>query len=171
MIGKFIFLSFMSSGSAIGILVAILGVMNLMDAKRSERWATVEGEITYSEVYVERDENGKEIYYADVEYIYDYRGDEFTGTKVTFDDSGEGMERDIKNLIDQFPVGETVTVYYDRENPRHAILIPGIQPSSYFALIFGLAFFVFGLPFATLGWWSVLREPKPKAGTSESPAS
>ena len=57
----------------------------------------------------------------------------------------------------EFPVGSTVNVYYNPDDPREACLDPGVPGTIYEKLNIGLQLFLAGLAGVFIGWWVKLR--------------
>ena len=96
----------------------------------SESWPSVEGEILESKLERSKSD-GATKYRANVNYIYEIAEKEFTGKKIGF--SALATKSYTQKLIERYPVGENVEVYYNPENHSDSVLLPGLN----FVLILG----------------------------------
>lgn len=111
----------------------------LQNARISENWPGTTGEITYSDVRTSRDEDGT-TYHADVEFAYVVDDRRYESDTVSFGQYGSSNRRHAAEIVDRYPVGTQVSVYYDPAVPDTAVLEPGVTWSSYFVLGLGLIF-------------------------------
>lgn len=135
--GCWLFL-FLSIFLIVGIGLIIWGAQILKNASVSSDWPGVQGEIIGSSVREEQDEDGT-TYYADVSYVYVAADRRYTADTVNFGQYG-GSRNHAAGIVRQYPVGKTVMVYYDPEEPETAVLEPGVTWSSYLVLAIGFLF-------------------------------
>ena len=83
-------------------------------------------------------------YLAKVRYSYSVDGTPYTGGKVSFSQYG-GRQEHSRQIVQQYPVGKAVDVYYDPEKPETAVLEPGVTNSSYLILGIGLLSTICGI--------------------------
>lgn len=136
---------------AVGIGLSIWGWSVLQSARVSESWPTTSGEILSSNVREDTDEDGTS-YFGDVTYSYAVDDFRYTSDNVSFGQYG-GSRDHAEEIVARYPVGSGVTVYYDPEDVKTAVLEPGITWSSYLLIGMGLLFTcipVIILPFALL---------------------
>jgi hypothetical protein len=131
----------------IGYFVAFVFGKPIVDkARASERWPTVEGRITTSEVQQHRGKKGKVTFSANVGYDYQVDGQKLLGDTVwfggNFSSSSSGLAR---QTVDRYPVGKQVRVSYDPAHPEVSVLEPGAFWSSYLVYGIGLLFLGIGL--------------------------
>lgn len=112
-----------------GIIGAVMLVKYFKDKKKSEEsqaWSATSGRIT--EAYVResqsRDEDGftTTTYYPEVRYLYQVMGTEYSGKRVAFGGDVGGNRNKATERIAQYPVGKTVSVYYDPNDYEEAVL-------------------------------------------------
>lgn len=74
-------------------------------------------------------------------YGYVVNGTSYLSSRVQFMNvvSGSSTFRDslAKNISEEYPVGKTVTVYYDPDNPEDAVLEPGVGFAIIVCLVIG----------------------------------
>jgi hypothetical protein len=133
----------------IGLLVALIGVgffiwggVIYAKAGASDAWPSTEGVVIASEVersvnVQSRDRRHK--YTAKVEYRYavaerDYtsRRIDFSSVTVSHKNSGRAMQ-----VVNRYPTGKRVQVYYDPGNPDFAVLERGVKTSTYLGFVIG----------------------------------
>lgn len=92
-------------------------------------WTQVNGTIIASEVDSYRESDGNTTYCLRIEYAYDYENETYTGDMIShsihssyYDAARCGSNRP---NVDDYPAGETVTVYVNPNDPNQAILLPG----------------------------------------------
>ncbi len=89
-------------------------------AKQSQDWPTTTGTIKVSRIETRYDSDSGSVDYPVVEYSYSVMGKEFTGEKVTpgLQWGGTGARK----VVERYPAGSQVKVYYNQENPSEALL-------------------------------------------------
>ena len=121
------------------------GLPPLKYSNESKTWPSVQGTVTKSEVgsYLK---NGKNYSRANIEYNYKVDDKTFTSYKITVGDPPHVNNiSKAKQMQQKYPVGTTVSVYYDPEAPDSSALKPGIRGNDIMlAGITGL-FFVVGI--------------------------
>lgn len=147
--GSFLFLGIFF---AVGAGLSWWGWGILQDARVSETWPSSPGQITHSEIDEDRDEDGTS-YHADIAFEYAVNDQRYAGDTVNFGQYG-GSYGHAEEIVNKYPVGESVQVYYDPNEPTTAVLEPGVSGGSYLVLGIGLCFagvpFIFG-PFMLIG--------------------
>ncbi|MCD4779321.1 MAG: DUF3592 domain-containing protein [Candidatus Omnitrophica bacterium] len=136
-----------------GGIVTKIGFGIYQNAKKSMEWPTVNGAVTSSEI--ERNHSSgsgssSTTYGADIAYDYQIKGETYSANKVSF---GEYSSSDIghaRKIVNKYPVGKVVNVYYNPDDLYIAVLEPGIFWSSYIVFVLGLIFFSVGF-FGAIG--------------------
>lgn len=155
----------------IGILVLFFGVKELIKAMVSKKWPTTIGKIVSSEVYrdtilkdVKKAKNdgklpdsiekfvstqantsrGKPTYEVDVFYNYSVNNIEYSSNKVSFGGEAYNNPRFAQRIVNRYPQGKDITVYYNRDNPEESVLEPGTTSACYFIIVFGFIFAAVG---------------------------
>lgn len=114
--------------------------------KASESWPSVPGRISSSQVI----RSGK-MYEARVIYDYEVNGQKLRGNQIGFMDGSTSNVRSIESVVQEFPEGKEVQVFYNPSVPVEAYLQPGggIRPflmmgGGGLGLLFFLNMLVFG---------------------------
>jgi hypothetical protein len=87
-------------------------------------WASVEGEITGSEVRRTRDTDGEGGFTYDplVTYRYIVGGETLTGSRLNFSAARHQFPKKAEEAVARYPAGTRVTVYYDPAKPHDSVL-------------------------------------------------
>ncbi len=110
-------------------------------------WATTEGLIYQSEVsYTTSHPSDKrqKFYRSHLEYRYRIDRKAFAGTRVYRTDLPYLSEQDAETLIEKYPTGTPVTIYYDKNDPTQAVLQTGNPPTLWLLLGTSLLFAALG---------------------------
>ena len=138
-------------------VLAVLGVAGLgysiwsaIEGWAALRWPVVEGEITSSKVKqipgVRRFGYGGPSYEPSVAYSYRVLGTTYSGTRLRF--GGEPTDYYQDNTyakLAQYPVGTTVRVHYQPDDPSRSVLEPGVGLRIYLNMAFFSALLLFGV--------------------------
>ncbi len=107
-----------------GLITIVLGLgsgayllWSLIRQHASKRWATTRGEILESNI--EEDSDG---WAPHVRYAYDVERKHYVNDRLYFHLSNRSTERDARKHLSPYPVGKTVTVYYNPRKPEEAVL-------------------------------------------------
>jgi hypothetical protein len=137
--------------SAVLLAVSCTSLPQYLRARRSAQWPTAKGVVKISRLQVGYFK-GMKGYYGDVQYQYSVGNAEYHGTRLSFVRTHLAVEDAWQRKIDGYPVGKTVTVYYDPADPGFAVLEPGLvgelsllfKLNIFFVVLFGASFwFVF----------------------------
>jgi hypothetical protein len=133
---------------AIGGLMSIFGIRHVITARASRSWPSTSGMISKSSVLTRtRDKSNVLDYYPEIEYQYlveakSYKGDErYAGSGSEIFSSEMGA----KQVIENYPVGSPVTVYFNPSRPQSAVLHPGNKSQGMKEVIRGALFMAAGL--------------------------
>ena len=107
------------------LAMIIVGVtiiaQNALKKHRVENWASVEGTVLYSTIRIKR-KGLNEHYLPTIGYSYTVNGEKYKKSVDNSLNSGYLHKEDVQEIIDKYPEGSTVTVYYNPEKPAHSIL-------------------------------------------------
>lgn len=141
-----------------GIYMTVTGVSIIRKARASVDWPAVAGRITGSEVKVHRSETGtgrkrrtRTSYKPAVMFAYKVEGVPYSSDKVIFGSDSYDSRYKAEKVVNKYPAGTDVTVYYDPESPDYAVLEPGMKSSSYAMLIMGIVFLGTGVITSFIG--------------------
>ena len=135
-------------------LLAMLVIFGIQrHAARQRSWPIAPGKVTSSDVHQYEEWSSSDsgsrrlqtMYRADVVYSYEVAGVRYTGDKAK---TGGGVSSNIEAIArrtaERFPVGTTLKVHYDPQNPAESALNPGSRwllllwliPAAVFALAY-----------------------------------
>lgn len=129
---------------------AFIGILDLYKAGASTDWPFVQGEIVSSEIEQRRRNVGRRghittfTYYANILYEYSVDGTIFSGSRVGYGDFGTDNSTHATQVLSVYPTNKRINVYYMPQNPEESLLEPGVRPSTWFRLGFGLVFAAMG---------------------------
>ena len=143
------------------VLVAVLALVLMADrlfiltqGSASIDWPQVEGVVLLSETWPLGAARGGERYGLNVLYGYTVDGRDFEGRRLEFARSlSQRDEQAALEAMTAFEVGGTVTVFYHPEHPKRAVLQPGVDPSVWVGLGFGVLLMVV----AVIAWTVPVR--------------
>ncbi len=138
-----------SSYFLIGLLVALIGAgffiwggVIYAKAGASDAWPSTEGVVVVSKVRRSGNTQPGDRRYKftpQVEYRYAVAGSEYASKRIDFSsvtvshkNSGRAMQ-----VVNRYPVGKQVDVYYDPGNPAFAVLQRGVKTSTYLGFVLG----------------------------------
>ncbi len=117
-------------------------------AGESAGWPATQGKIVLSTVMTSttrhRTDSGMWVertsYFPKVRYEYSVLGKAYTGERIAFGAAkGHSAPADAEKVLARYPVGATVTVYYNPRDPAEAVLEREMRGGA-FLLFVGLAF-------------------------------
>jgi Protein of unknown function (DUF3592) len=125
------FLKFAIAGIALLAALAFVALhfRRRHTARHAASWPSVMGTVTQSRT-ARRWGLGNGIWIAglwyvpDIAYRYEIAGKSFTGRKITLADTGYPKLRAAREVIDRYPIGTRVCIYYDPTKPKRAFLEP-----------------------------------------------
>ena len=127
-----------------GLATLYFGVRGVYRANESTGWPSTNGTIQNSTVEYHSSSDGRGTYHAEVLYQFDVEGQTRSGNKVAFGDFGSSNPSHAQNIVNRYPKGKIVPVYYRGGDPDTCVLEPGLQGQAWFLPGFGLIFFVVG---------------------------
>lgn len=151
-----IFTGFQAIFVLLGIFFTAQGVLEWDRAAKSASWPTVDGTVTRSEVTSHRSRNkGRTTtsYHAHIEFDYAVDGKALHGNRRTYKVMASSQSA-ANEAVAAYPVGRSVTVSYDPQDPERAVLEPGWDWSNAIPIAVGL----FAIAFVSLVRWLVVRQ-------------
>jgi len=110
---------------AVGLI--ILGLLTLRQTPRSRRWAKVEGKVITSNVNEFTGKGGR-TYRPMVIYAYSVGAVRFMSSRIASRPLASSDRSAAARFVEKYPVGKTVQVFYDPQDPEQAVLEPGANP-------------------------------------------
>jgi len=125
-------------------------------------WPSTTGRVLRSEIASHDDGDGT-TYSAEIEYEYEVGGRRYESDRIRFAGFTSTSDRDfVERTVSRAPVGGSVPVYYNPEDPSEAVLTSGVAGEDFFIILFLTPFNVIMLGLWMLGGEAVsyaLRRP------------
>lgn len=133
----------------------LAGIRNLRRGAASAGWPTTEGLIVASSVEEHghlKTDGRSPTFHAKVAYEYKLGGQRYESSQLSYKSYGTSKAARAKRIVEKYPVGTEVTIYYNPMKPDQAVLEPGANIFTALPLIFGVSLVVLAL----LGMFGVL---------------
>jgi hypothetical protein len=113
-------------------------------------FATAPGHVTQSSLESHPGSKGGRSYSPKITYTYQVAGKDYQNNRYRYGELS-GNDSSARRIIDAFPVGGVVNVYYSPNDPANSVLVAGLQGSDLF-----IAMFLTPFNFVMLGmWWLI----------------
>ncbi len=151
--------------AAFGVFLLVRAQMNANTALALPQWPTVEGKVLSSGVDTRSRQmtpvNRLSYYVPQLRYAYTIGGTNFEGSVIRpgLDMEGHAVEADARAHIARYPVGGTVTVHYNPQDPKDAALEGGIAGGARWAVV-GIGFTLVGIFLLGFMFWFA-QQPLP----------
>ena len=146
---------------AFGVIAIVIGAVPYivqlrqgLRADASKKWPTASGTVTSSAL--EQVADHKRRYRAAVQYAYRAGGRDYQGGRV-FWGGNEGRKKHMTSVVETYPKGAKVRVYYDPGNPTDAVLDPVQNTGSRQMVLYALAMVTLGLFSLTGGIYALFH--------------
>ena len=153
---------------AAGIFLMAWGVYEIKGSNESRNWPSTQGTISSSYIREQTRRDSKRhtsiTYFPRVLYQYKVDGRHYTSHRIEFGGESGGMKRMAKKVVDRYPSGKKVTVYYNPQDPKYGVLEAGFTWSSLIVFLAGIVFFGVGVLF-----FKVYRKQRRKRKTVQPP--
>lgn len=116
-------------------------VRDLYFALKSKQWPTTAGRVIG--VDVARSWMRGSSSTADIGYEYEVRGVRYTSHRIDY--AGRGAGANAYKFSERYHEGQAVTVRYDPNEPKRAVIATGVRPGNFLRLLFGFGVLWFGL--------------------------
>jgi uncharacterized protein DUF3592 len=127
---------------AIGVVLYIVLFRQGLRADASKKWPRASGTVIAS--VLEKSPEHKRRYRAALQYSYRVGGKDFQSTRI-FWGGNEGREKHMASVVETYPAGGKVRVFYDPKNPAEAVLDPIQNTGSRQVVLYALAMITLGL--------------------------
>jgi hypothetical protein len=134
--------------SVLAVGLIILGLLTMRETSRSRGWAKVDGKVVASNVNQFTGRSGR-TYRPMVIYAYSIGPVRFMSSRIAFHPLASSSRSAATEFVERYPVGKTVQVFYDPQDPEQAVLEPGSNP--WVPIIAGGAFSMLAV------WMRILR--------------
>ena len=129
----------------VGAAVLFFGIRSVLQAHASSGWPTTTGKVISSSVDSKRSDKGGTTYHAAVLYEFNVSGVVHSADDVAYGQYGSSDPSYARGLVNKYPAGREVTVYYSPNNADDCVLEPGISGKAFFLPAFGAVFFTVGV--------------------------
>lgn len=137
----------------VGLGICGFGLSILNKGHSSLSWPISEGTIVHSDIDKKwssaKHESGRKIwrhkYSSDIHYTYKVKGNSYRANNIRLLKFWTSSKQEVENEVKKYPKWKKVKVYYNPNDPKDAMLEPGIILLDYFVAAIGLAFFMMGL--------------------------
>lgn len=140
---------FPSIFALIGAGVLIWGVSVVLEGSASSDWPSTDGVVTSSQVATRTDSSrnrSRTSYVATVTYDYAVAGRTFTGDRIAADAGhGSGDVSNAREIVNRYPEGASVKVYYRPDDPSEAVLERGVPGRAWGPIAIGGVFLIVGV--------------------------
>jgi hypothetical protein len=130
----------------IGLVLLFIYFLNLAKVRASQAWPTAQGTVLQSWVRKSSstdDDGGTSYsYHPEIHYQYQVMGKEYQGNKIAFGPKVGGNRSRAEKMMEKYPTGANVSVYYQPDNPANAVLERSISKIS---LVMGVVFILAGV--------------------------
>jgi len=126
-----------------GALLLYFGVKGVLIAIESTEWPRTNATVISSSIkwYSSAAARGRTQHQAEIKYEFFVMKNRYTGTlRHTSPDAGEA-----NRLVELYPEGKQITVYYKPDNPAKNLLEPGLRIQTFIMPLGGLIFLVPGI--------------------------
>jgi len=124
----------------VGVGLSWWGWTILQNARSSASWPSVQGQITDALLDYSTDADGGDSYSPQVTYTYAVNGRSYESQTIKFGENSYGSKRQAQAILDRYPNGQRIAVFYDPTQPDRAVLEPGVSGGSYIVLAIGVLF-------------------------------
>ncbi len=122
----------------VGIFGLCSGTLELFRTLQCKNWPQTEGIIQSAEM---THHSGKrhDIYGVKISYTYKVASIEYSGERVAIGEL-ESTEEHARSILNRYPIGKQVAVFYSTANPASAVLETGIHGQTWVTLIVSTSF-------------------------------
>lgn len=140
-----------------GIFWTVIMFCIVIMGQRSKTWPLTTGKIITSEVCrrASRPRPGHAnppSYEPYVVYEYYVNGNRMQSDQLAFGGRLQNSEKRAQKIIENYPAGKNVPVYYNPKKPAQAVLVTGNVAGAYIMLVIGFIFIALGVTGITLKW-------------------
>lgn len=142
-----------------GLTILVYSISLMYKSISSYTWPSCIGKIITSEVHQKKDIKGgrmEKVYTAHVVYEYKINDLLYTNDRIFWAEYSSEIKSIMQNIVDRYPVGKEVFVYYDPNKPQNAILERNINWVTIASLFIGLIFIIVGI--IGFKYWDLLNK-------------
>ncbi len=132
-----------------GVSLVAIAINAIVPAWRSKRWLPTRGKIMTSRAVasagpVQWGRGTTLLWDPGIVYQYTVEGTTYRGTRLNFNGHVPTVIR-VQRIVDRYPIGQPVTVWYNPVDPSSAVLEPGPANPLALELCLGLVFIAIGI--------------------------
>ncbi|MDD3296429.1 MAG: DUF3592 domain-containing protein [Candidatus Omnitrophica bacterium] len=133
-----------------GIGIEFFAYSVYKDSQDAKAWPMTAGRVISSEIHSHRSHSASSrhssiMYSAGVAFEYSVAGRTYTSKKISLGECGSSSRSDAQKVVDKYPQGKEIAVYYNPANPGSAMLEPGKIGGIFIPFIVGAMFIVVGI--------------------------
>jgi hypothetical protein len=131
----------------IGSVTTVWGTYDYIKSVESLRWPKTTGTVLRSSVVQHHfgRENKTEVrYFPKIAYQYVVFGERYQADRIVFGAVSSGRLQNAQAVVDRFPAGSTISVYYHPNTPSTSVLRAGYQNNALAKIVAGLLFCLMG---------------------------
>ena len=125
-----------------GLVFGGFGLYRYNMGRDSASWPSEKGKITYSHARPHQKKSGN-VYMPSVRYNYTVKGKHYVGSRISASDEYQKTFGGAQDILRPYPVGQTVSVYYDPSDPATSLIEKGITANVYVMMGGAIACFFF----------------------------
>ena len=128
---------------AVSVYLMVIGFKQAKTAFDSYGWTRTGGKIISSQLVTTSNNDGDPLYQEKIIYEYSALGRTFQSDQIySGATTATSKEESKQKIVDKYPAGKDVDVYYDADDPKTAVLERGVHFNSVIVFLMGLLFFV-----------------------------
>ena len=139
-----------------GLVFTLAGSYVAYRGSKSRTWPVTIGTVLHAEVRREESRRHRGpttvSYRPHVAYRYSVLGQEYQGNVFSMSGSAKLKAEDVQKLLHPYQKDTQVSVRYNPNNPKDAVLQAGISPNVIGAILAGIAMIVLGVAGILKGW-------------------
>ncbi|MBN1894440.1 DUF3592 domain-containing protein [bacterium] len=112
---------------AAGIALSVSGLRRLAAAMASRTWPAASGSVSRSGLRTTGASGRRQRFEAEVQAVYEVDGIVYACRRVSLASGRKRGADDAQAVLDKYPAGSTVPVYYNPSNLRESLLEPGFS--------------------------------------------
>ena len=137
------------------VVALFFRLLHLIRAIQSRNWASIEGKIIESSIRRVKLRSPK--YLPKIVYEYSIEGISYISNQLSFSEYMR-FYRSCQGVIDRYPAGKSVTVYYDPKNPKNSVIQKGRIKSAILLFLLTMILTVYVLWFDLYkGYFAILH--------------
>ena len=127
-------------GGLVGVFGLCSGTLELFQSLQCKNWPQTEG-IIQSAKMTHRS-NKHEIYGVKISYQYKVANISYSSERVSFGELETAEQSHAQAILDRYPIGKQVMVFYSTANPASAVLETGIHGQTWVTLSVSALFLI-----------------------------